>query len=593
MSKLILILFFIFIKSLLLQGQIQSSTVYGQVIDETSQLAIKNVHFTFNGNKGFISDQKGEFKLEISADSILVKVSCIGYTSKKIYLYKNQPNRILLKPSVFEMNEVILVNENSAKKLVVEMIEKISKNYPTIPEQISGVTNEEVYLDSTYTKQSYTSRAHVLADKFSYSQRNKFGNIQILDQEIDWDPSSITKVRFYAGVHNVHRFDFVMNKMGVMDISNIDDYMFKVVDTLLFDNKKTVVISFENKKVLGSLYIFEDSKALIRLEQEKKIFGSEGISFLKSYDRINHKVQVDYTLFPDDKWRLKFIQYNTQFKHKNKRDQIFLRNTFSIVEHRPMLKKIKVEDRFLYSTVLFDPIRNFDSIDLKEFKSSSKTKLSLIASKIEIDAGLGILPYNSNSYSFSSYINQNQLISEPAKDNFVEVFYFSYSYPLNQFIRVFYSNSTSLKTNLYDQNSIGISAELELSKRGLWNYGLDFSFGKRNLLQWSYEEKFENVFNLRGKKFDSNQLAYFGTQKEWFFNTGMSLKYRVSGQLTFSIGGNYFIPISNITGLTIVEKNEFWFWNRKKSFSKNQIDSKVKEIFDSNFLFHLGVKYKF
>ena len=196
MSKLILILFFIFIKSLLLQGQIQSTTVYGQVIDETSQLAIKNVHFTFNGNKGFISDQKGEFKLEISADSILVKVSCIGYTSKKIYLYKNQPNRILLKSSVFEMNEVILVNENSAKKLVVEMIEKISKNYPTIPEQISGVTNEEVYLDSTYTKQSYTSRAHVLADKFSYSQRNKFGNIQILDQEIDWDPSSITKVRF-------------------------------------------------------------------------------------------------------------------------------------------------------------------------------------------------------------------------------------------------------------------------------------------------------------------------------------------------------------------------------------------------------------
>lgn len=117
--------------------------------------------------------------------------------------------------------------------------------------------------------------------------------------------------------------------------------------------------------------------------------------------------------------------------------------------------------------------------------------------------------------------------------------------------------------------------------------------GKRSILQFSYEEKFEDVFNLGGKKFDSNQLAYFGTQKEWFFNTGVRLKYRVSGRLALSMGGSYFIPISNTTGLTVVEKNEFWPWNRKKSFKKGQINSDAKEIFDSNFLFQLGLDFKF
>lgn len=314
---------------------------------------------------------------------------------------------------------------------------------------------------------------------------------------------------------------------------------------------------------------------------------------MKRYERIHHKVRVDYSLFPDGKWRLKFIQYETQFKNKQKEDHIYLRNTFSILEHKPMFKKINVEERFLYSNVLFDHIVKNDSENFRELELDNKSKIFLIVNKIKLDAGMGVLPYKSRPYSFSSYISQDQPISNKAVENIVEVFYFNYSYPLNNFIRIFYLTTTSIKANLYNQNSIGIWTDHELSKRGIWNYGLDFSLGKRSILQFSYEEKFEDVFNLGGKKFDSNQLAYFGTQKEWFFNTGLRLKYRVSGRLTLSMGGSYFIPISNTTGLTVVEKNEFWPWNRKKSFKKGQINSDAKEIFDSNFLFQLGLDFKF
>ena len=258
-----------------------------------------------------------------------------------------------------------------------------------------------------------------------------------------------------------------------------------------------------------------------------------------------------------------------------------------------MFKKINVEERFLYSNVLFDHIVKNDSENFRELELDNKSKIFLIVNKIKLDAGMGVLPYKSRPYSFSSYISQDQPISNKAVENIVEVFYFNYSYPLNNFIRIFYLTTTSIKANLYNQNSIGIWTDHELSKRGIWNYGLDFSLGKRSILQFSYEEKFEDVFNLGGKKFDSNQLAYFGTQKEWFFNTGVRLKYRVSGRLTLSMGGSYFIPISNTTGLTVVEKNEFWPWNRKKSFKKGQINSDAKEIFDSNFLFQLGLDFKF
>lgn len=568
------------------------SRVYGKIFDKSNNKPIENAHFIFEKNKGFISDYLGEFYLDFKTDSVLVKVSCLGYKSETIYLFKNKSNNIFLESSAIQMNEILLINQYSAKDIVVKMIKSIPKNYPNNPEKLIGVTNEEIYLDSLYRKRNYKATVDVLVDKFSYSQKNKFGNIKVLDQKIDWDRSISQDLRFYAGVHNVHRFDFVMNKKGVIDIRNIDNFKFKLIDTLLFEKKKVIVIGFENKKYSGSLFILEDSKALIRIEQEKKINDSEGLSFLRPYKRVFHKVTVDYALFPDEKWRLKFIQYKTQFKYKNKKDQIFLKNTFSSLEHKPMLDKIDIEDRFSYNIVLFDHIIKNKSIDFKELEPSNKIKLSLIANKIKTNARVGVLPYKSYPYTFLSYVHQDQLISNPSKDYFVEVINFSYSYPLNNFIRVFYSNSSSIKANLYNQNSFGILTDFELTKRGMWIYETDFLFGKRNILQWSHEEKFVDVFNLRGKKFDSHQLSYFGTQKEWFFSMGISFKYRISDRFTFNIGGNYFVPTSNTTGLTIIEENEFWPWNRKRIFLEGQVNSEVKKIFDSNFLFQLGVELK-
>lgn len=81
----------------MVNGQDQPISLWGQVLDESTLLPNKNDHFTFDFNRGFISNENGEFGIEIYKDSILVKVSCIGYTSEKLGLYKNQPNRILLR----------------------------------------------------------------------------------------------------------------------------------------------------------------------------------------------------------------------------------------------------------------------------------------------------------------------------------------------------------------------------------------------------------------------------------------------------------------------------------------------------------------
>jgi hypothetical protein len=184
----------------------------GAVFDFQSKKPLPFVHFIYEGNKGFISNEEGSFLFYSSASQIELKASVIGYESKTFQLKEGVFSKIYLVLKAQLLNEVVLTFVDPERELIKKVIENIPKNYPTSPEQIVGVTHEEVYLDSLYSKQSYKAYVRVLADKFSYSQRNKFGNIQILDQQIDWDPSFTPDVRFYAGIHNVHRFDFVMNK---------------------------------------------------------------------------------------------------------------------------------------------------------------------------------------------------------------------------------------------------------------------------------------------------------------------------------------------------------------------------------------------
>lgn len=190
-------------------------------------------------------------------DSLRVSLSCIGYESKSVTLFKNKHNTVYLQPSAFQMNEVVVVQSNSPVNLLTEMIHNIKINYPIVSEQIIGLTREEIYLDSLNSPQNYKSTVKVLVDKFPYSQKNTFGNIKILEKNIEWNLSERLDLKFYAGVHNIHRFDYVMNKKGILNLEKIKDFDVKILDTILYINEKVILLDYQNDVVKGKLYVME------------------------------------------------------------------------------------------------------------------------------------------------------------------------------------------------------------------------------------------------------------------------------------------------------------------------------------------------
>ena len=62
---------------------------YGTLVDDQSGQHIPFGHFSYEGNKGFISDEAGQFEMYSNAETIQIQISAIGY----------QNHTFLLKPS--------------------------------------------------------------------------------------------------------------------------------------------------------------------------------------------------------------------------------------------------------------------------------------------------------------------------------------------------------------------------------------------------------------------------------------------------------------------------------------------------------------
>ena len=69
---------------------------YGTLVDDQSGQHIPFGHFSYEGNKGFISDDAGQFELYSNADTIQIQISAIGYQNHTFLLKPSEKNIVRL-----------------------------------------------------------------------------------------------------------------------------------------------------------------------------------------------------------------------------------------------------------------------------------------------------------------------------------------------------------------------------------------------------------------------------------------------------------------------------------------------------------------
>lgn len=563
---------------------------YGTLVDEQTVQPIPFGHFSYEGNKGFISDENGQFELYATAETIQIQISAIGYQNHTFLLKPAKKNIVSLKSKTENLHEVILDYVDPAKELIRNVVAAIPKNYPTQQEQIYGTYREDAFWDSLRTKPIYKAETLTKADKFSYAKKETNGNVQILKHKLDAIDMDSVEIRIYGGIHGVHYDDFVLRRHGPLKLSKLNDYDLKIKDTLEYDGRPVIQLNYSNKKSKGELYIDVNSFALIRATRERnpKVI-EEDFKLFNIYERLNWKSLTSYEIDSDGKWRLKFINYKTGFKRKNNTKSFYLNTTYFATQHLSEGTLIPQNERFAFSAVLSDYL-----LSQKENKTSitRKQKIILFFSKLRSSLNVGLNPFQVNSHRFE-YVPLSNEINFNKSNTLVWVLGSKIEYPINNKWGVSWSAASSLKKNIYSARALGFDFHQDLSRRNRIHLNASMGVGYRKMRATHGSFKHEDSFRVKSKTFDSGEFSLYTEEREFFLNPRLGIDFQISPLFRLGFETVYFVPIQSSLGIFRYEEDEFWFWNRVKTFQENRIETAGSSIVNNQFATRLTLTFNY
>ena len=103
----------------------------------------------------------------------------------------------------------------------------------------------------------------------------------------------------------------------------------------------------------------------------------------------------------------------------------------------------------------------------------------------------------------------------------------------------------------------------------------------------------EDFFKINSKTFDSGEFSLFTEEREFYLNPSLGIDFRISPLFRLGFETVYFVPIQSSTGIFSYEEDEFWFWNRAKTFHKNTIEAESSSIIENQFATRLTLTSNF
>lgn len=310
----------LFFFSLSIQGQIQ---INGMVKDSDTKKPLPFATITSENGSSTIADVDGKFNFIITSQPKTLTVSYVGFESKEISITEIKSfYTIALIPKIAELKEVALSNLNPANAIITKVIQQKNNNNPqkklnsfqfksynkllvtANPDSIVGkidtlfvnaVTKDKIItIDSSdYKFKKIIDKQHLfLTEKVSQFQFEK----PHLKETILGTKMAGFKDPIYEFLgFSLQSFSIYDDKYELFEtkykspISNtaLDEYRYKILDTVAIDNREVLVLYFKNKNekgLEGLLYIDQENyavaKAIMRIRGVLNITGIHEFTYL-------------------------------------------------------------------------------------------------------------------------------------------------------------------------------------------------------------------------------------------------------------------------------------------------------------------------
>ena len=587
---------------------------------------------------GTVSNTEGRFSINVPMNgaSTIVNISCVGYKSRSIILRSDGSSdlKIILEPDIRLLNEVV-IKPPDIRQLILDAINKIPVNYPAVPTIITGFYRESERFDSV--NYIYISEGILEARKESYQETHRGGQIRLTKARKKEFYDSLNKIRFIAGPHIIHRFDFVMRRMEFINKNKLKDYTYSIDDITMWNGKEIYKISFKPNTTdglfQGAFFLEINSGAFI---SAKYSLTQAGLKYYEkilspSFDWLSREYLVNYMQI-ENKWTVQNIwqqgvgydgilkdtiiyatefvttgvdtlnassflygdrlQYKDVFVYKaNNLDPAFWEG-FNILKEVSFVQHLQDKELNAKSAAIdYTPTIKQD-IKLEIKKPKTRFSFDWAVATILPDYPFSNVSLTGSGFNISSSINQTKPLV------------FGYCYSYNMHLRKGFSlgfGSISSFGKLVLDNismSLGYEYKTTINTRPLKIMGgLGFSQNNLRLPIGTIE----GPLNINGKEL-SGKIKVNVQQKHFAFQPALKIALELSRRLDVFMGANLLFDFSTNNKILLVEQSGF-FLSRKKSslntsdpsidFRVNGVRTEIVPISINSLFLTSGITFKY
>jgi len=252
-------------------------TIKGKVVDSENKAPLVFATVAVKeSNVAIVTNIDGEFTLKIGdqVTSKNLEVTFLGYKNKTIPISELRDNGyknvITLEPAPIPIKEII-VKPLDPIDIVSKAIDRINKNYETVPNLMTAFYRETIRKNRTYVS---IGEAAVEIFKAPYKNDVRFDGVRIYKGRKSSDVEKMDTVLFklQGGPVSVLELDIAKNSESVLTIEAMQYYNYTLSGVIEIDNKPHYVVDFIQKPsvemplFMGSLYIEMDSYAIAEAE---------------------------------------------------------------------------------------------------------------------------------------------------------------------------------------------------------------------------------------------------------------------------------------------------------------------------------------
>lgn len=271
----------------------------------------------YGKGKGTVSNLDGGFSLKVTGDDLAdsLRISYLGFRNLiiPVNILIGSNYNIELEREYIPIPEVI-IRTRDPLALIKSIRLNIPENYGTTPAILSAFYRESI---SRKSKLQEYSEAVINIYKSPYARSLQTDQVSLYKSRkiINTDLSDTLVVKLKAGLNACLFLDGIRNTFDFISEENIEDYNYRIIDIISFDDEAAYVVEFNQKEHVTDLALF---KGLIYINTDN--YGVHSVEF-----EINEKYidKIDDQFVPQSSKgfsvKVRKVRYKVDYRYLNGR----------------------------------------------------------------------------------------------------------------------------------------------------------------------------------------------------------------------------------------------------------------------------------